>query len=48
MTETERQAAELDGILDRERARQTELRRIVASGGAVWDDILGRWVEVAR
>lgn len=48
MTETERQAAEFDTILDRERARQTELRRIVAAGGAVWDDILGRWMEVGR
>jgi len=48
MTETEQQAAELDRVIAAQRIKQAELRRIVAAGGAVWDYILGRWVEAPR
>ena len=45
MTESEQQAAEINGILDSERERQKTLKMIVANGGSVWDSILERWVE---
>jgi hypothetical protein len=40
--------AELKAIELTERARQVELRRIVAAGGAVWDYILEKWIEAPR
>ena len=39
---------QLAAIVDTERIRQHELERIVAAGGAVWDYILGKWVEAPR
>jgi hypothetical protein len=48
MTDSEIEDVILEGIVARERIRQDELKRIVAAGGAVWDYILGRWVEAPQ